>query len=84
MNFIEKTCLKWKYKKGKFISKFIAHDIRKDVIVEDDSEIDLGYLIVKERVFDVRMLRNIEFQIPQYSFPKKIAIEEIWSNPFTE
>lgn len=84
MNFIKKTCLKWKYEKGKFISKFITHDIRKDLFVEDESEIHLGYLVVKERIFDARMLKNIDFQILHYSLPKKIAIEEIWSNPFTD
>lgn len=84
MNFIKKTFLKWQYKKGKFISKFIAHDIRKDIIVEDDSEIDLGFVIVKDRIFDARMVKKTETEIPQFSSPKKVEIKELWNRPFSD
>ncbi len=82
MNFISRIYLQQRYKKGKSISKFIAHDLRKDIFVVDNSEIVTGYLTIKERIFDVRMLKKHDFQVPQFSLPKKIKIRKIWKNPF--
>ena len=80
MNFPQKTFYKLKYKNGKFISRFIAHDVKKEIVVVDDSKIEQGVLLIRERVINVLYLAKIEgYELPEFSEPKLVKISSMWN-----
>ena len=79
MNFIQKFYYKFKYKQGALISQFVAHDIKLEIIVVDNSKIDHGLLLVQERFIDcISFARDNNYNLPEFSEPKLVEIARLW------
>ncbi len=68
-----------RYRTGAIITHFIARDIRRDVEVIDDSEVDDGFVTVRIRTWNVLYTSRKITPEPDYSDPERHGIEELWS-----
>ncbi|MBN1311119.1 MAG: hypothetical protein JXB30_06840, partial [Anaerolineae bacterium] len=77
-----RTVQKWhrrrKYQEGKRVSRFIARDIRRDVLVVNASRIDEGIITGRVRTINALYLRNELIEQPEYGPVQEIRIDEIW------
>ncbi|MEM6474327.1 MAG: hypothetical protein AAF802_32635 [Planctomycetota bacterium] len=63
---------------GKTVSRFIAKDVKREVLVVDVEDFDNGYIIARIRTNNV--LYRINNLIPEQDFgpPVRVAIAELW------
>ena len=67
-----------KYRAGTMLSCFVACDIRRDIKVEDASEVDKGYLTIRSRTWNVLYAIKGIAPIPDFSEPKRMEVDRIW------
>jgi hypothetical protein len=67
-----------KYRRGARLTQFIAPDVRRDVEIVDDSEIDEGFVIARLRTWNVLYTFRLGEQPPELSEPQRIAIDQLW------
>lgn len=67
-----------KYKEGKTLSRFVARDVRRDVIIVSAKRIDEGIIIGKVRTMDVLYLSKGIVSEPDFDQEKELKISELW------
>jgi hypothetical protein len=78
---LRKLLLRWrrkKYRRGARLTQFVAPDVRREVEIIDDSEIDDGFVTVRARTWNVLYEIKLGKQAPELSEPRRIAIREMW------
>lgn len=67
-----------KFREGRAISRFIARDVRRDIVVISAARIDEG--IITGRIRTVNVLYVIRHVVPEPDFepPTELRIEDLW------
>jgi hypothetical protein len=68
-----------KYRVGVCISRFLAPDVRRDIEVVDASEIELGFVGVRTRTWNVLHASKGGLPPPAFSDTQRIALERLWA-----
>lgn len=66
------------YRKGKVVSRFIARDVKRCVLVESTEEIDAGFIVCRIRTYNLLYNRFRVTDEEDFGSPKRIAISKIW------
>ena len=69
---------KMQYRPGRVVSRFIAHDIRRDVDVADVSRIDDGIIAGRIRTWNVLYAINGLEEEPSFSDVQELRIAGLW------
>jgi hypothetical protein len=63
---------------GKTLSRFIAKDIKREVLVVSNEEIDDGFVTVKMRTNNILYLLGGLTKESEFGPPERIAIDDLW------
>lgn len=63
---------------GKTVSRFIAKDVRREVLVISNEEIDAGFVTVKIRTNNILYLRGGLIKESDFGPPERVAIDDLW------
>ena len=66
------------FREGKVISRFIARDIRRDILVVSAARIDDGIIVGRVRTTNVLYLSNGLIFEPEFEPARELHIDEIW------
>lgn len=69
---------RWCYREGRRISRFVAMDVRRDVVVVDASEVDDGYLVVRVRTSNLLYELSGLVEPAEYGVEERVAIDQLW------
>ena len=67
-----------KYQPGAHFSRFVARDIRREIIVVNAKEVDDGYIIAKCRTWNLLYAAKGIVPKPKFGEPKRMAIATLW------
>lgn len=67
------------YRRGATISRFVTRDIRRDVEVVDDSEVDAGFVTVRVRTMNALYVVSGLAREPESGAPRRLPIDELWT-----
>ncbi len=68
-----------KYSVGAKLTRFVACDIRREIVVVDASSIDTGYITVRSRTWNVLYQIKGNTAIPPFDEPKRVEIVSLWN-----
>jgi hypothetical protein len=66
------------YREGRKVSRFIAKDVRREIIIISTSRIDEGILTVCVRTINVLYLARGFVELPKFDPPVDLHISELW------
>lgn len=66
---------------GAELTRFVAKDVRKDVLVVDVSRLDEDRLVVRTRTWNVLYVSKDLATVPPYGDPIEVGIDDLWSGP---
>lgn len=70
---------RWVYRPGRVVSRFLAKDVRRDVLVVDTSEIDSDQITVRVRTWNVlHTVRGLS-PLPPFGEARTVAISDLWT-----
>jgi hypothetical protein len=67
-----------KFRKGRTISRFIARDVRRDILIISVARIDEGIITGRVRTSNVLYDSHGLVKEPEFEPPRELRIEEIW------
>ncbi|WP_442511512.1 hypothetical protein SH528x_003193 [Novipirellula sp. SH528] len=65
-------------KPGRTVSRFIAKDVKREVLIVSNDEIDDGFVTVRMRTNNILYLHNRLTKEMDFGSPERIAIEDMW------
>lgn len=65
-------------REGKLLSRFIARDIRRDILVVSAARVDEGLVTVRVRTTNVLYLAKGLTEEPQFALEVEIPIKDLW------
>jgi hypothetical protein len=77
-NVISQVWLRRRFKKGSTVSRFVARDVRRDVLVLNDAHIRNGYVIARVRTQNVLYLARGIATEESFGAPEILVLESIW------
>ena len=66
------------FREGKVISRFVARDICRDILVISIAKIDEGFITVRVRTTNVLYLSKGLVPEPEFEPERELRIDEIW------
>lgn len=66
------------FREGKTVSRFIAFDVRRDILVISAARIDEGVITGRVRTVNVLYLHRGLIQEPEFDSARELHIKEIW------
>lgn len=63
---------------GRTVSRFVARDVKRDIIVVASDEIDDGFVTVRMRTNNMLYIRNRLVAEHDFGPPERIAIANLW------
>jgi hypothetical protein len=77
-----KTVQSWwrrrRFREGKTLSKFIALDVRRDVLIVSAARVDEGIITARVRTTNVLYVSNGLMAEPEFEAEKEIEIDKLW------
>jgi hypothetical protein len=67
-----------KFREGMTISRFIARDVRRDIVIISAARIDEGIITGRVRTTNVLYVANGLMRELEFEPPREIRIEEMW------
>ncbi|MEP6757017.1 MAG: hypothetical protein ABJA67_16040 [Chthonomonadales bacterium] len=67
-----------KFQEGETICRFIARDVRRDIIIESTVRVDEGIITGRVRTMNVLYLIRGYVQEPEFGPPQELLIEKMW------
>jgi hypothetical protein len=67
-----------KYRRGAQLTRFIARDIRRDVEIVDDSEVDDGFVVARIRTWNGLYAIKLGHAAEPFRAARRIAVAELW------
>lgn len=67
------------YRVGAELSRFVARDVRRDVIVVDASELDAGFITARIRTWNVLYAAKGLAGKPEFDVPERVEIATLWN-----
>ena len=67
-----------KFREGRTISRFIARDIRRDILVVSAARIDEGIITGRVRTSNVLYIIHVLVREPEFEPPRELRIEDMW------
>jgi hypothetical protein len=75
---LRRWSLRRKYREGKIVSRFIARDIRRDILVVSVARIDEGVITGRARTTNVLYLSKDHVLPPEFAPETEFRIDEMW------
>ena len=69
---------RWQFKEGKIISRFIARDVRRDVLVISSARISEGIIVGRTHTMNVLYNSKGLTDEPAFNDPQEINLGNIW------
>jgi hypothetical protein len=77
-----KKILRWsrrrRYREGRTLSRFIAHDVRRDILIVSAARVDEGIIVGRVRTTNVLYLSHELIPQPEFEPARELRIEEMW------
>ena len=67
-----------RFREGSTLSRFIARDVRRDILIVSTARIDQGIITGRVRTMNVLYLSHGLVLEPEFEPPKELRIEEMW------
>lgn len=67
------------YRPGRIVSRFLAPDVRREVMVVDASDIEAGRLTVRTRTWNVLYAIKGLSPKPQFGEVRSVAVGDLWA-----
>lgn len=67
------------YRQGQTLSRFIARDIRRDVMVLADAELEAGFITARIRTVNVLYVSRHLVPYPPFGPPERLAVDQLWN-----
>jgi hypothetical protein len=67
------------FQEGKTVSRFIARDVRREVLVVSVARIDEGLITARIRTINVLYLSYKLIAPPEFDPPRELRIDELWN-----
>ncbi|MEM7455586.1 MAG: hypothetical protein AAF456_14630 [Planctomycetota bacterium] len=67
------------FETGKPISRFIARDVRREILVVNIDELSSGFIIARTRTSNLFYLSKKLTEMREFGKPERISIEDIWN-----
>lgn len=68
-----------RYRAGATLTRFVAKDIRRDVEVVDATDLEIGFIAVRVRTWNVFYVANGRAAKPDFSPPQWISLYRLWA-----
>lgn len=85
LTFIHKTIrrikqIRWRliYREGRTLSRFIAKDVVREVMVISVAEIDEGFITARVKTTNILYLAGEYILPPSFGPPERICIDQVW------
>src|SRR5437763_1791474 len=69
---------RWRYREGRTLSRFIACDIRRDILVVSSAKVDDGIIIGRVRTTNMLYLSGGLIPEPEFEPARELRINEMW------
>lgn len=66
------------FRPGQTLSRFVARDIRRDVMILANADIDSGFMTVRIRTVNVLYMSRHLVPIPSFGPPEQVAVDRLW------
>lgn len=66
------------YREGQTLSRFLARDIRRDIVIVSAARLGEGFLTVRIRTINVLYVSHGLMPVPEFELAKEIPLAEIW------
>jgi hypothetical protein len=67
-----------KYVEGAELTRFVAKDVRRDVLIVDAARLDEGVVVARTRTWNVLYASNGLAPIPSFGDPREVAVDALW------
>ena len=67
-----------RFREGRTISRFIARDVRRDILIVSAARIDEGIITGRVRTSNVLYLSQRLVREPEFEPPRELRIEDMW------
>jgi len=67
-----------RFREGRTISRFIAPDVRRDILIVSAARIDEGIITGRVRTSNVLYLSQRLVREPEFEPPRELRIEDMW------
>jgi hypothetical protein len=67
-----------KYREGRTLMRFIAHDIRREILVVSAARVDEGIITGRVRTSNVLYVSKGLVPQPEFESPRELLIKEMW------
>ena len=73
--------LYWKktYRPGRIVSRFVAKDVRREVVVVEASQVDAGFISARIRTWNVLYAAENLTQKPPFGEVRRVEIGSLWN-----
>jgi len=68
-----------KYRRGALLMRFVAPDIRRDVEIVDDAEVDAGFVYARIRTWNVLYAFKLGQPPEEPTEARRVAIRDLWT-----
>ncbi|SRR5579875_1777424 len=69
---------RWWYREGRTLSRFIACDIRRDILIVSSAKVDDGIITGRVRTTNLLYLSGGLIPEPEFEPARELCIEEMW------
>jgi hypothetical protein len=67
-----------RFRAGAALTRFVARDIRRDVVVVDASDVPQGFVVAKVRTWNVLYASKGIAPKPEFSEPTRLNLSDLW------
>ena len=76
---IQSWCRRWRFRDGRTISRFIARDVRREILIISAARIDEGIITGRVRTTNVLYLSRRLIPQPEFEPARELRIKEMWT-----
>lgn len=69
---------KRRFRRGNQLTRFLVPDVRRDVEIVDDSEVESGFVTARVRTWNVLYVARGFATAPAFGPPRPLAIDALW------
>jgi hypothetical protein len=69
---------RWKYREGRTLSRFIACDVRRDILIVSAARINEGIIVGRVRTTNALYVSKDLMPQPEFEAARELNIKEIW------
>lgn len=67
-----------KFREGRTLSRFIARDVRREILIVSAARLDEGYITVRVRTVNVLYVSKGLIPEPEFEAPSEMRFDEVW------